>query len=81
MAQVSFVMEPQLSDIVGFGTLTKAEQLFTSLLFVIFAGQLITGGWVSMIVTRNEQVALLLARSLAIYVIVVTPTLNVRVPT
>lgn len=51
------------------------------MLTVIFAGQLITGAWVSLTVTVNEQVPVLPAASVTVYVTVVTPTLKVCVPT
>src|SRR5688572_31348015 len=38
------------------------------------------GNWASVTVTVNEQVAVLLAASLTVYVTVVVPTLNVCVP-
>jgi hypothetical protein len=71
---------PQLSAVVGLGVTTDALQV-APVVVIIFAGQEIVGRAVSVIVTVNEQVALLFAASRTVYVTVVTPLLKVYVPT
>lgn len=46
----------------------------TPLLTLVLAGQVIAGTWMSVTVTVNEQVAVLPAASVALKVLVVTPT-------
>jgi hypothetical protein len=53
---------PQLSAVVGLGVTTDALQV-APVVVIIFAGQEIVGTAVSVIVTVNEQVALLFAAS------------------
>src|SRR5687767_5065135 len=73
------VVPGQLSVIVGVNVTTR-PQVPAVLGCVILAGQMMTGGCVSFTVTVNEQVAVFPAASAAVYVTVVTPTLNVRAP-
>jgi hypothetical protein len=62
----------QLSVAVGV-KLTTAVHTFGSVLFVIGAGQVIDGAWVSLTVTVNEHIAVLFEASVAVHVTVVTP--------
>lgn len=71
---------PQLSAVVGLGVTTEALQA-APVVAMILAGHEIVGRVVSVIVTVKAHVAVLLAASLTVYVTVVTPELNVYVPT
>src|ERR1043165_2613031 len=64
----------QLSVATGALYLTTAPQIPGSVFTEIFAGQVITGGWVSFTVTVNEQVAVFPLTSFAVTVTVVVPT-------
>jgi hypothetical protein len=65
----------QLSDATGAVHETTAEQTPGSLFTITFEGQEeYTGAWASLTVTVNVQIVLLPAASVAVYVMVVTPT-------
>ena len=53
----------QLSAVVGLGVATEAVQVPAPTLAVMLAGQVMVGSTVSVTVTVNEQVAVLLAAS------------------
>jgi hypothetical protein len=63
----------QLSVAVAFEYVTTAVHTFGSVPCVTLAGQVITGGCVSLIVTVNEQLAGLFEASCTVHVTVVTP--------
>ena len=71
--QVGAPTPGQLSLTVGAGYVTTAEHRFGSVLLVMLTGQMIDGGCVSLIVTVNEQLAVLPEASLAVQVTVVVP--------
>ena len=62
IAQVSPVTA-QLSAVVGLGVATEAVQVPAPVLAVMLAGQVMVGSTVSVTVTVNEHVAVLLAAS------------------
>ena len=62
----------QLSEAVAVNVTLLAQEP-GAVLTVRFAGQVMAGSWVSLTVTVKEQVALLLAVSVAVQVTVVTP--------
>jgi hypothetical protein len=74
------VTTAQLSALVGFGVITLLEQVPAVTVLVIFAGHVMVGTMLSVIVTVKEQVAVLLAASRTVYVTVVMPELKVCVP-
>ena len=79
-----FVVEAteQLSAVTGVPSdATVATQVPAFTFTVMFAGQVIVGLMLSITVTVNEQVDTLFDASVTVYVTVVTPRLNVRVPT
>jgi hypothetical protein len=77
--QVSFVTV-QLSPVVGFGEAMEAEHKPLLTLAVWFDGHVIVGFSLSVIVIENVQEAVKPEPSVAVYVMVVVPILNVVVP-
>ena len=77
-AQVGAATPGQLSDTVGAGYVTTAEHFPESVPVTTLAGQVIKGGCVSLIVTVNEQLAVLPEASLTVQVTVVVPFGNVE---
>jgi hypothetical protein len=67
----------QLSDADGTGNNTVAEHKPGVLLTVTGPLQVITGFWLSITVTVNEQVPVLLLASVAVQFTVVVPTANI----
>ena len=73
------VATPQLSDTVGaVQVMFVIEQLVDAVFVTMFAGQVIVGGVMSLTVTVNEQVLVLLLVSIAVHVTVFVPLLNVE---
>lgn len=68
---------PQLSVADGSVHVATAEQAAPALIVILEGQLLITGNWVSFTVTINVHVLTLPAASVAVYVTVVEPTLNV----
>ena len=69
----------QLSPIVGFCVITDALHPIASC--EILAGQIIVGGWISLIVTIKLHVDALPEASFTVYSMVVIPVLNINFPT
>jgi hypothetical protein len=63
----------QLSVTTGSANVTTAVQTFGSVFWVMGFGQVTTGGCMSLIVTVNVQLAMLLDASLTVQLTVVTP--------
>jgi hypothetical protein len=80
IAHVNFATV-QLSAVVGLVVATDAVHNPAAVFAVRLEGQVIVGAILSVTVTVNEQVAVSPAESVIVYVMVVTPTLNVAVPT
>lgn len=71
----------QLSAVVGFAMACDLAQIPAVVVVVTLAGHVMVGMMLSFTVTVKEHVAMFPAASLALYVTVVTPPLNVLVPT
>lgn len=80
IAQVRLLTALQRSEYVGFGVVTDREQAPAEVVVTIFAGQVMEGGCPSVMVTVKLHVAEFpcpVPQSIAVYVMVDTPRLNV----